>query len=149
MGTVALVVQPQVFDHLLHHGELIVGVEDQVVVGKSGSLGLAAQDARAGGVERADGQRLRRVVAEHLVQPGAHLAGGLVGEGDGEDVPRRDAHLRQHPGDAVGEHAGLPGPRPGEHQHGAIRRGNGSLLLRVECLQEWMGLVVHRFYSTA
>ena len=68
---------------------------------------LAAEDAAAGGVEREDPEPAGGR-AEEVVQPAAHLACGLVGEGDREDLGRADPVRRNQVGDAVGEDAGLP-----------------------------------------
>ena len=46
----------------------------------------------------------------------AHLTGRLVGEGDGQDAPRRDAGYIDQVGDAVRDHTGLAGARPRQDQ---------------------------------
>ncbi len=50
-------------------------------------IGLDAQHARANGMKGADHHLLRFVDAHQLLQPLAHLFRGLIGEGDGQDVP--------------------------------------------------------------
>jgi hypothetical protein len=54
--------------------------------------------------------------AEQGGEPGLHLAGGLVGEGDGEDVPGQHPLLGHQAGDAADDDAGLPGAGAGQHQ---------------------------------
>ena len=71
-------------------------------------------------MERAD-PRAAGARAEDLLDPLAHLARGLVGEGDRDDAARRDAGLADEPGDAVGDDAGLSGAGPGEHEQRAAR----------------------------
>ena len=54
-------------------------------------------------------------------------AGGLVGEGDGEDFRRRDL-LFQHVGDPAGDGAGFAGAGAGEDHDGPVERGHGLAL---------------------
>jgi hypothetical protein len=70
-------------------------------------------------------------VAAHLVDALAHLAGGLVGEGDGEDAPGGHA-LFEELGDAVGDDARLAGARAGEDQQRRAAVVDGRLLFGVE-----------------
>ena len=60
-----------------------------------------------------------------------HFAGGLVGEGDGEDVSRRDA-FGDEVGDAERDDAGLAGAGAGQDQHRAVQRFDGLALLGIE-----------------
>ena len=76
---------------------------------------LAAEDAAAGGVEREDPEPARGR-AEEVVEPAAHLARGLVGKGDREDLGRPDPVRRDQVGDAVGEDARLARPGAGDDQ---------------------------------
>ena len=136
-GREALVVQVEVGERLLDHLELVVAVEDDEVALVVGEVvGLAAQDAGAGGVEGAHGQPAQPLFADQRLQPAGHLARRLVGEGDGHDAPGGDVQLGHEVGDAVGEHARLAAARPGEHEHRPGRRGDGRLLLRVHLGEE-------------
>ena len=69
-------------------------------------VGVPAEDPDAGRVERRHPHLLGHR-ADQRLDPLAHLVGRLVGEGDGEDLERRDALLADEIGDPVGEHAGL------------------------------------------
>jgi len=60
-----------------------------------------------------------------------HFAGGLVGEGDGEDVSGRDA-LGNQVGDAKRDDAGLAGARPGQDQQRPLEGFDGLALLGIE-----------------
>ena len=60
-----------------------------------------------------------------------HFAGGLVGEGDGEDVSGRDA-LRDEVGDAEGDDAGFARAGAGQNQNRAVQRFDGLALLGIE-----------------
>src|SRR5262249_45139113 len=90
----------------------------------------AAQDTRARRVERADPHR-GRALAEQLDQALLHLARGLVGERDREDLPRRHAALDEVR-DAMHEHARLAGARAGEPEQRSLAVGDRLLLLVVE-----------------
>ncbi len=136
LGAVLLVVQVQVADGLPDQAELVVGIEDGVVAGDTGRIGLTAQDAGTSGVEGAQREATTARRTDKPLQSLPHLAGRLVGEGDGHDTPGGDAELPHQPGDAVGEHAGLATARPGQHQHRAIGGGDGFLLLGVQSLEE-------------
>ena len=59
--------------------------------------------------------------------PLLHLVGRLVGEGDGQD-PLRPRAVADQFGDAVGDHAGLSGSRPRQHQQRPGERVDGVVL---------------------
>ncbi len=83
-------------------------------------------------VEGADQRLGQRGVAEQPVDALAHLAGGLVGEGDGQDGVRRDALLADQPGDAAGDDAGLARAGSGENQQGAFGGLDGGALFGIQ-----------------
>ncbi len=122
------------FHDLLEQAELVVGVEDGEARGEADQGGVATQHAGAEGVEGAEPEALDR-----LLQDGAdalaHLAGGLVGEGDGEDLAGEGAVGEQDMGEAGGEHARLAGAGSGQHQHGAVDALDGLALLGVQADQ--------------
>ena len=68
--------------------------------------------------------------ANQLVHALDHLAGGLVGEGDGEDGLRHHAQVLDQMGDAVGDDARLAAARAGQDQHRAVGGFDGFALLR-------------------
>ena len=61
-----------------------------------------------------------------------HLAGGLVGEGDGQDGVGRDAFLADQPGDAAGDDAGLARAGSGEDQQRAFGGLDGGALFGIQ-----------------
>jgi len=132
MGPVPLVVQSHIGNDLLHHGELVVSVEDQEIRGESQPHGFAPQDPRTGRVERTQHHSASRRIAQHRAQTMVHLASCLVGEGHSQDLPGRDVHLRQHPGDPMGKHACLARPGAGQNQSGPHGGRDSSTLLVVE-----------------
>ena len=133
-GREPLVVEVQVAQHVpaqAHRVALVVDGEAARVVDVGG---VAAQDAHAGRVERRHPHTLRHRPNEGA-DAVAHLAGGLVGEGDGQDLERRQAVMVDQVGDAMGEHAGLARPRPGHHQKRSAGMGDRLVLGRVQVLQ--------------
>ena len=64
-----------------------------------------------------------------------HLARGLVGEGDGEDLARPCLAGGDQVGEARGQRRGLAGARAGEHQDRPFGRQHRLALRRVQALQ--------------
>ena len=95
---------------LLRGGERVVLVVDREAAREAEVAGVAPQDPHAGRVEGRDPDALR-LGAEQLLDALAHLAGGLVGEGDGEDLLGRDAAGADQVRDAVHQHARLAASR--------------------------------------
>ncbi len=118
------------------HQPLRVGL---VVDGERGRvtepLGLPAQDAHAGGVERHDPHR-PGLGPDQLGHPGGHLTGGLVGKGDGQDLARQHVPLGEQVGDPVGQHPGLARAGAGHDQQRAAGVDDGRPLLRIEPVQK-------------
>ena len=130
-GGVGLGVDGEVLEDALDDGDLVVVVVDDEAAGDADGFAVAAQDADAEGVEGAEEEALG-VVGEERFDAVTHLAGGFVGEGDGEDAPGGDALLLDEVGDAVGEDAGLAGAGAGEDEEGAGGGGDGGGLGGVE-----------------
>jgi hypothetical protein len=111
--------------HALDQPQLVVAVEHLEAFRQLRLLPVQAQQAVGEAVEGAD-PHAARSPPQLRVDARAHLAGGLVGEGDREDAVHRHAvHLVQ-PGDAVGQHAGLAGAGAGQHQVVAGRAETAS-----------------------
>ena len=84
-----LFVQVKIAEDILHHALGIARVVDREAAGIAVQpVDLPPQDAAAGRVER-HGPDVHGVIAEQRLQPAFELVGGLVGERDGEDGPRR------------------------------------------------------------
>src|SRR3546814_7225661 len=77
-----------IFDHALAQAQLVVAVEDLEAFGQLRVLPVQSQQPVRQAVEGADPQPAR-AVAQQFVGAMAHLAGGLVGEGHGEDAVHR------------------------------------------------------------
>ncbi len=97
-------------------------------------FGVAAQHAGAQRMERAEPEALGGL-AEDGGDPFAHLAGRLVGEGDGQDLVGEGAFGQQDMGEAGGQHAGLAGAGAGEHQQRAIDGFDRLALFGIEAGQ--------------
>ena len=87
--------------------------------------------------------------ADEADQALAHLVGGLVGEGDGEDLPRGGVAGGDEMGDAVGEHPRLARPRPRHHQQRGAPVDDGAALGAVQALEQLVGLRGGRRSSAA
>jgi hypothetical protein len=109
---------------------LIVVVVDQEVAGQADRLAPAPQEAGAGRVERTDPHPLRhRATQRH--QALAHLARRLVGEGDRQDLPRRDPAVEE-PRDPVHQHPGLARAGARQHQQRSVAMFHRRPLLAIE-----------------
>ena len=106
-------------DDGLEQGFLVVAVEDGEGTGVADVLGMAAEDARADGVEGAGPER-GSVVRSELADTLGHLAGGFVGESEQQDLAGIEAVIQQ-PGHAVSESPGFPGPGSGDDERPAGR----------------------------
>ena len=124
---------------LLHQRLLVVRVVDDEVRVEADGRAVAAQHAGTQGMEGAHGDLAARLLTHQAHDAGPKLRGGLVGEGDGEDLPRPDALDADEIGDAMSEDARLAAARAGQDQHRAVRRPNRPLLLRVQASQDPLG----------
>ena len=111
----ALRVALELLEARLDEPHLVGLVVDREVRAVAEPLGLAAQHPAARGVERHDPDRARDR-AERPLDARLHLAGGLVREGDREDLVRLHAAGGQQVRDAVGEDARLPRAGAGDHE---------------------------------
>ncbi len=95
------------------------------------ALGLAAQHARAHAVEGADPHSARHRPHEAL-DALLHLAGGLVGEGDGHHLVRACVLHLEQPGHPMREYARLAGAGAGKDEQRALDVRDRLALLRVQ-----------------
>ena len=73
--------------------------------------------------------------AQEVLDPFAHLVGGLVGEGHGQNGIGRDFKRLDEIRDAVGQNAGFTAARTCQHQHGSGRGAHGFSLWVVQGLE--------------
>jgi hypothetical protein len=112
------------------HLPLVVVVVDGEGVPVAQVSGVRAQDAGADAVEGAHPMGCR--LPHQLFGAFAHLAGGLVGEGQRHDLAGSASEPPDQPGDLPGEHAGLARPGPRQDQLGSVVHEDGFRLRRIE-----------------
>ena len=100
-------------------------------MGKAEFVGLGAKDAVKDRVESAHCDGLGHITAHEGDDTGAHLGGGLVGEGEGQDAVGVDT-VREHIGDAVGQHTRLPGAGARQYHYRSIYLLYSKLLLFIQ-----------------
>ena len=130
----ALVVEVLRLQDLLQQSELVVGVEDGEVRAEADQLGVHAQDLDADRMERAHPRHPLRGPGEEA-HPFPHLARGLVGEGDRQNLVGARPARRDQMSDARREHAGFADAGAGENQHRPLDLLDRATLLLVESLQ--------------
>ena len=114
----------------------IVGVVDREVGVQPGQQrGLVTQDPHAGGMEGRH-PHIAGPGADQLRHPFAHLGGGLVGEGDGQDLPGTHVAGSQQVGDPPGEHRRLSRTRSGDDQQRSALVQHGLTLLGVQAVEQ-------------
>jgi len=77
-------------------------------------------------------------MAQQLIHALRHLAGGLVGEGHGQDRIGRDVLFLDQPGDAVRDHAGLARSSTRQDEQRAVGGLDCSALFGIEMGEERM-----------
>ena len=97
--------------------------------------GVFADDPVPERMERAD-RGVRVAVRDELVDPGGHLLGRLVGEGEREDLGRPRPASRDEPGDAARDDLGLAGPGSRDHEKRPGAVGDRSKLVGVQPAEE-------------
>ena len=98
-----------------------------------------ADDVQTQVMESGDDQAAGLVALDDAAHPFLHFPGGLVGEGDGGDVPSGNPDFLDQVGDLAGDHAGFPAAGPGQHQQGAVGVADRFALSGVE--------LVHKFWT--
>ena len=131
----ALLVEVGGDDQLLEQAQLVVGVEDGEVRLQPDQLGMAAQHLGADRVEGAEPRHPLDRVADQPPDALAHLARGLVGEGDRQDLRRPRLARVEQVREPRGERGGLAGARAREHQHRAVGGQHRLALRRVEAAE--------------
>ena len=97
---------------------------------------MAAQELDADRVEGAEPRHALDIAfADQHADALLHLARGLVGEGDGEDLRGVGEAGGEDMGDAGGQDARLAGAGAGEHQNRPFGGLDGEALLGVQALQ--------------
>jgi hypothetical protein len=145
---IALGVDLELLEAALQHPQRVGLVVDRELAGVAEPLGLDPQQPGAGGVE-GHHPHPPLDLADERGDPLAHLVGGLVGEGDREDLVRPRLARREQPGDPVGEHPGLARPGAGQHQQRPLAVGDRLPLGLVEVGEQALELVGARLHRRA
>ena len=132
----ALLVEIVFADQLFEEAQLIVGVDDGVIAAQSDQLGMAAQHLRADRVKGAEPWHPLDRVADVPSDPLAHLACGLIGEGDAENLARPGAARSDEVRKPCSERGGFAGSRACQHQHRSLggQHGDGAFAMNPGCL---------------
>ncbi len=136
---VALGVEVELAGDQLQQPAGVVGVVDRERRAQAGHFVLGAQDAHARRVERGHPHQ-PGPPADQLGHPLLHLAGGLVGERDRDDLGRVNLAGGQQVSDPVGQHPGLAGAGAGHDQQGRPSVDNRVALRAVEALEQVLGV---------
>ena len=148
LGRPALVVNAVGLDQLLDQAHDIVGIQDGERGFQAHQFGMAAQKLHADRMERAHPRHAFDGAADENADALLHLAGRLVGEGDGEDLRGEGAAGGKDMGDAGGEHAGLAGAGAGQHQNRAVERFHRFALLGIEAGEiVWNTMLIARLHG--
>ena len=138
-GRPALFVQPLSLDQLLQDAQLIVGIDDRIVRLQSGQLGMAAQHLGGDGVEGAQPGHPFNRRADQMPDPLLHLARGLVGEGDAEDLARPGEPAANDMRQPRGQRRSLARAGPGQHQHRPFGREHSLALGGIQAIEQRIG----------
>ena len=130
-GRVALLIQPHFAHHALDYRQPVRLVVDHEMAVDSVSAAVPTQDADRDGMERSHPDRARGQI-EEMLDPAAHLAGGLIGKGHSQDFPGLGSPLLDQPGDAMRQDARFAAARAGKDQQRAIIGRHGSALRRIQ-----------------
>ena len=128
----ALVVHILRLQNLFQQADLIVGVQNGEGGLQAHEFSVATQDLGADGVEGAEPGHALAPRPHERADALLHLAGGLVGEGDRQQLLRPRPARRDDMGDAGGQHTRLARARTRQHQHRAIHGLHRLTLFRVE-----------------
>lgn len=112
------------FEGFFHAAGLVGIVIDAETGMYADPVAVTAKDAYTQRMERA---YLRTSGDAHLNNALPHFLGGLIGEGDGTDIPRRNTRIDQC-GDAMGNDAGLAAAGAGKDQERPFNMKDGFFL---------------------
>ena len=129
----ALRVELELGQTLLHQPLLIGIVIDHKIAAVADPIDPLPQNLHTGGVEGRNPQRVRGGT-EQVDEPLFHLTGRLVGEGHGQDIPRRNLEGADQVRDAMHDDARLAGTGAGQDEQRPFRMLDGFLLLGIQAV---------------
>ena len=110
---------PLLIDDLQHLIDVTV-VEHHEALRIADRMTVLLKDVHTEAMEGADIARI--VIARQLMDPLPHLIRRLIREGHTKNVPRQHPELRHEIRETMRQRPRLPGPRPRDHPHEALRR---------------------------
>ena len=116
---------------LLDQPRLVVGVENGEIALEPDQLGVTAKNPHTDGMKRSEEHAVSRT-ADQAGDTIQHLAGGLVGEGDGQNLRRTGAAGEKLVGNPRRQDARFAGAGACQHKQGAAIVGDGLALLLVQ-----------------
>ena len=125
-------------DHLQQPPRIVGVVDREVGVEAVDQRRLVAQNPHARRVKRRHPHRAGPR-ADQPHHPFPHLGGGLVGEGDGQDLPDPDVAGGHQVGDAPGQHRRLARARARDDQQRRALVHHRLALLWVEPVEQFVG----------
>ena len=135
-GRVQLLGEVQGAHGLPHRRELVGLVVDEEAGARGPAASASRRRRRTQKLWKVDIQLPEGPAGEQGLGPGAHLLGGLVREGDGENALRRHPAIEHEVGDAVGDDAGLAAAGAGEDEDRTLDRQNRFSLAGVQAPQD-------------
>ena len=129
---------------LLHQAPAVVLVVDDEMGRQPDVATVLAQDAHAHRVECGDHRRPDPGRQQERLDPSGHLLGGLVGERDRQEVPRREGLPAREPGDPVRDDARLAAAGAGQHEQRPLAHRDGFALRRIQVVEETVQPEKHR-----
>ena len=133
-GGPALFVYAFGFQYLFQQADLVVGIQNGEAGFQADQFSMFAQDAGAQCVEGSQPHPLCRR-ANQMGDALAHFLGGLVGEGDAQDLIGLGLALMQNLRKPGGQHAGLAGASPCQYQNGSVNYLHRQALGIVQSVQ--------------
>ena len=131
----AFVVDPLCGDQLLKQTQLVIRIEDREIAFQPHQFSMAPQQLDADRVERAKPRHPLHLLAQHLTHAVLHLARGLVGKGDRQNLMRPCAPGVEQMHDSRRQRPRFTSACPGKHQHRAVQCLDRRTLGGVQPLQ--------------
>ncbi len=122
-------------EQLFQQPLLVVRVQDGEGRFQPDDFGMTTQDLGGDRVEGAEPAQTLGGRADQMGDPLAHLARGLVGEGDDQQLPRTRATGGEDVGESRRQDASLASACAGEHQHWPLRGFDGLPLFGIQSRQ--------------
>ena len=128
-------IEPELEQVLAQEHQDLGLVLDPELRGEAELDGVFPRQAVAEGVESGDPGAGEAIGHQHI-DARFHLGGGLLGEGERQDLLGASALGGDQPGDALGQDLGLPGAGARHHEQRTVAVGDREALLVVQALED-------------